>query len=451
MNVKKITGAGIILLCLNMGATAQLGGLINRTKDKLKDKVTNGTDKIKNSGTKTGTDNSETGSGNGVSGTVNNVKKQVAAETEWQIGGDEGYSSGGIKYNLDMLEREKPISPYQHMRKVGETGCFHFAKDYAELKGIAEPEPANYTVSFSSEPFKGGNGTPAAKFTSAEGHIYARLQIKGAGIKEFFKLGDDDMKLTVDFYSYETGGDEIRSWRQQTTIYLKAGDAAKSVIDFDIKPAPSAITSYYDPKDKYSFYLSQFPFIHDQRFFSKSGNYTVGVRVVAALKNEWGVITGQKIEAMGTFDYAFAVKDVKTIYDEGQVVMKALQTGIKLSPKPMPKEWKQASAAPAVPGYTAAKYNELYSRYYKDVKIVKTILAPTAGATWKVIMSNDNIMPAYKYCTQTVFFFVKDAAGNCYYHPCDLRQDYAGGGTYSDIHLAVFDEEKVYVSCAEMK
>lgn len=157
------------------------------------------------------------------------------------------------------------------------------------------------------------------------------------------------------------------------------------------------------------------------------------------------------MELMNLFDYKFDVKDAKQIIDEGQAVRKAIQSGIRFSPKPMPKEWSLSSSASVVAGYTAAKYNQQYSQHYKDVKIVKTYLSSTAGASWKVIMSNDNVMPAYKYCTQAVYFFVKDASGNCYYHPCDLRQDYTGGGTYGPVYLAVFDEEKVYVNCGEMK
>jgi hypothetical protein len=422
-------------------ASAQSGGLLNKAKEKVKEKIEQQPFRNTLAAAKAGTVD-----------TTNSVKNSLVLDTKWEIGSSNGYTSGGFRYDIEMLEKDKPISPYVHMRKVDETGVFHFAKDYPELKNIIEPENKSINISFSSAPYKGGKGIEASQFNSGTGHIYARLQVAGGiTIKEALKLSGDLSKLTVNFYVYPQQGDVIGVRDNQAAIILNASQINNPAIDFDIKPAPDNITSYINPADRYDFYLSQFPFMHDNSFFAKNGNYKIAVKITTAIKDGWGNPTGKVLEVMNSFDYVFEAKDAKTVYDEGQQVMKALQTGIRYTPEPMPREWKQASAAPAVAGYTAAKYNQLYNKHYKDVKIIKIYLAPVAGSPWKVIMSNDNIMPSYKYCTQTVFFFVKDAAGNCYYHPCDLRQDYAGGGTYSDIFLAVFDEEKVYVNCSELK
>lgn len=431
-----------LLLVSHAVVHAQLGGLLKSVKDKAKDKTSGKPESTPTNGTNTT---------NGVSSSENPVLNKKAEESKWEMGSSKGYSSGGLRYDMEMLEREKPIPPYQHIRKVGEPGVFHFAKDYPELNTIADPVPGNLAIDFSSAPFKGGAGVPASAFNSSTSHIYARLRVTGSTVAEVLKLTGDLSKLKVHFYVYPSDGDDIHPWEHQTVIILNAAQIKQSFLDFDIKPSPDNITRYINPTDRFDFYLSQFPFIHSNQFFTKSGNYKIGIKVASELKDDWGNPTGKQLEVMNSFDYTFDVKDAKSVYDEGQVVMKSLQNGIKFSPKPLPKEWKLPSVAPAVTGYTAAKYNQLYNNYYKDVKIIKTYLAPAAGAPWKVIMSNDNVMPSYKYCTQTVFFFVKDASGNCYYHPCDLRQDYTGGGTYGVIYMAVFDEEKVYLNCAEMK
>jgi hypothetical protein len=444
MNKKSILLLTLLVFSLHTAVQAQAGRLINKLKNK--------TDEIKGSKASnagTGTSNSGSPADAGEVTSINDTKR---AETEFELAEDKGYTSGTAKYNYDMLTRYyKPLRPYTHIRKVGEQGNLHFAKDYPELKDITEPAMKNVTLSFSPEPYKGGSGKETTQFTSANNHIYARITTANGTIKDAFGLGDDNYKISVDYHVYPSGGNSFNTWAGHVTLYVDAARMNKSTLDFDIKPSPSAITVYNDPGDKYAFYISAFSSLHYDEFFPKSGAYKIGIKISVPVKDEWGKNTGKQMEAMNFFDYQFDVKDAKAIMEEGQVVRKAIQTGIKFAPKPMPKEWKLSSSAPVVSGYTAAKYNALYSNYYKDVKIIKTYLSPAAGAAWKVIMSNDNIMPAYKYCTQTVFFFVKDAAGNCYYHPCDLRQDYTGGGTYGPIHLAVFDEEKVYVSCSEMK
>ncbi len=452
MKVKKIT---TILLCCIVTATttyAQIGGLINKARNKAGEikSIANQAGlggAVNSQGQNTGGKNANVN--NGVKGAIN----KTIQSSNFELAGQDGYDEMPLKYNMDMLDREKPIGPYRHIRKAGEKGNFHFARDYRELDGIAEPEIKNATITFSSTQFKGGPGTPQTKFSSSkDSHIYARLETKGNSIKDALKISGDGLKLTVDFYLYPVGSDVIkdRPGLGTCTLFLMPEHASRSILDFDIKPALNSVTPYYDPRDRYAFYIPYFSLMHSQEFFKSSGKYLIGVRVVSDVRDEWGNVTGKKLEVMGSFEYDMNVGDAKNVYDEGQAVLKKLQNGMRTLPKPMPKEWNMASAASVVPGYNIAKYNQLYMSFYKNVKIVKTIIKPVAGATWKVI-SNDNIIPTYKYCTQTVYFFVKDQEGNCYYHPCDLRQDYSGGGTYGPMHLAVFDEERVYVKCEEMK
>lgn len=452
MITKKITTFLMFIALATTTINAQIGGFINKARNKASEikTLTNRAGEVTESIPK---NKNKSNNGNN---TLNQIKETTgkAAETgKFELAGETGYDEIPLKYNIEMLDREKPIGPYRHIRKAGEKGNFHFARDYRELDGIAEPEIKNAMITFSSTPFKDGTGTPAKTFnSSANSHIYARLETKGSSIKDALKISGNGLKLTVDFYLYPVGSDAIkdRPGLGTCTIFLMPEHVSRSILDFDIKPALNSVLSYFDPSDRYAFYIPYFSLMHSPEFFKSSGKYMVGVRLVSDLKDEWGNVTGKKQEVMGSFEYDMNVSDAKTVFDEGQAVLKKLQGGMRTLPKPMPKEWNMASAASVVPGYNIAKYNQLYMNFYKNVKIVKTVLKPVAGTTWKVI-SNDNIIPTYKYCTQTVYFFVKDNEGNCYYHPCDLRQDYSGGGTYGPTHLAVFDEERVYIKCDEMK
>lgn len=442
MQLKQLLLAATLLI--HSQSHSQLGSLLKKVK--------NGTGQTKENKPATNT------SAN--SGNINKPVRDEAAvkeETIWELpSGPQAneFGNGGPQLNHQQLEREKPIDPYQPIRKLGETGCFHFAKDYPELQDITTPENKNILISFSSAPYNGGTGTPATSFNSGKSHIYARLKIgNGSTLKEVFKLSGDVSKISVDYAIYPDGADIFTDWSGLTFLYIRADQYNQTQLDFDIMPDIGAVTAYIDPADRYSFYLSAFPQLHDARFFTKNGNYKIAIKAGAAIKDDWGNPTQQRTETMSSFEYVFAASDAARILDEGQKVMKALQSGIRYTPKPLIKEWKMASAAPAVAGYTASKYNQLYSNFYKGVTIVKTYLSPKTASLWKVIMSaaNNNQFPEYKYCTQWVTYFVKDAAGRCYYHTCNLRQDYTGGGTYGDTYLAVFDAEIVYVNCAEMK
>lgn len=429
---------------------AQIGGLINKAKEKaaqVKSNLPQGNTKSTEQNTAANKNTAAENTDTAKPGKIMEVK----AEARFEFAGENGYTSGSGHYALVDLPNEGPIWPYTHIRKKGEKGNFHFARDYAELKDIATPENKNVTIEFSSFPYKNGDGKPGTDFNSSGGHIYARLKVKEGTIRDAFKLSSNDVAMFVDYFVYPENSEDIMPWKRNTRLFLQSTHIDKQVLDFDIMPNPADMTVYLKPTDRHSYYISLFPFIHNQQFFPKSGKYKIGIRIVADAKDEWGNVTGKFIEAMGSFDYTITVSDSKRIYDEGQVVQKMLKDGIKFAPKPMPKEWGMASAASVVKGYDIATYKQEYSGFYRNIKIIKAVLLPAKGPTWAVVKDNSNILPVYKYCTQTVYFFVKDAQGRCYYHPCDLRQDYMGGGSYGNTHLAVFGEERVYVNCEEMK
>lgn len=368
----------------------------------------------------------------------------------FELPGDDGYSAGGKSYEVSELRTELPLKPYRHIRKLGETGCFHFAKDYDALKHLTEPEVVEAQIIFSATPFSSAHFIASSKFSSSAGAIYARLSTGNRTLKEALQISGELFRLSVDIYVYAEGSDELKSWRQQSTLYLSADQVNQRVLDFDIKPSVDRITGYYSSKDKYSFYVSPFPQIHNQQFFPTSGTYKIAIRLGSEVKNDWGEFSGNRVEVMGWFEYIFQVKDARNVFEEGQQVLKKLQEGMRKLPSLVTPIWKQVSSPSIVTGYSQARYEQLYTNYYKDVKIIKTVLAAPGGVSWKIV-SNDNLIPTYKYCTQTVYFFVKDSEGNCYYHPCELRQDYAGGGRYGPVHLAVFDDERIYVKCEELR
>jgi hypothetical protein len=152
MNFKVITIASIGILWLHENAGAQLGNLIKKVKENItKDK----TIPVKTIPVKTIPDiktSTETSA-------KADVQNPLAKETEWQFASNEGYSESGARYSYEQVVRnEKKLNTYTNIRKVGEPGCLHFAKDYPELKNITAPENKNISIIFHPNLLREGPG-----------------------------------------------------------------------------------------------------------------------------------------------------------------------------------------------------------------------------------------------------------------------------------------------------
>jgi hypothetical protein len=445
--MRKLQQTLILLLAFTISSNtqAQLGGLIKKAKDKVTEKKA----------TTTTTDGA-TKTTEAATDQKNNDKRWEAGTflfPEMYHGSSFGYNSTNFINLYKIKEKYGVLESLSHVRKEGEKGTFHFAKDYPELKGLINDEHiVNATIQFSGTPFKNGKGDGKTSFSSSGDHIYAQLEAKSGTIKDVFNIKkDENISFSFMYWIYNDEADKLTgNFATSTGNFIVTPQMAKEkYLLLDVLPTKENAIIYGNKETGFNRTATDFAFLHKQENFSKSGNYKIRLVLLTPYTDEWGKpISGTSMDCNGFFDYSFSAKDAKARVEEGSEVHTYLSNYVREAPVPLPETWKAKSGAPMA-GYSVAKYNQEYLKYYPNVKIVKTFMKD--DATWSVMKDNDNFLPIYKYSNQWVTYFVKNAKGQCYYHKCNLRQDYQGGGTYGASALAVFDSEIKYVDCNEMK
>jgi hypothetical protein len=341
------------------------------------------------------------------------------------------------------------FNPLKKLRKKGEKGTFHFAKDYPELAQYTKPYNDNVKIMFALQPF-GSGGKAQNNFTSKD-HIYARVQNTGGSIKDAFKTGDGNIELKVSIVVYDDNKEVIRQYDEKVwNLYLRPAETKSSYVDFDILPLPSKLT-FHSIGDEF-FYYSPFYAVHSEEYLSASGNYRIGVELSLPVKNEWGKSDpGNIIQCGGYFDYAFSVADMAAIDKEKVMVSANLKNATKTAIVALPQHWAAKSSSPVM-GFSQAKIMEMYINSFNDKlkgwKVIKFYAAPSSGG-WQVEVNSLGI-PLYRFSKQWYSVFLKSTDGNkCCFQNFGLRQQYNGGGTYG---AAFADKEDFqYLDCAGMK
>jgi hypothetical protein len=302
--------------------------------------------------------------------------------------------------------------------------------------------------------------TSQANFKSSD-FIYGRIQLNSGTIKEALKIAEKDNKHPFYYYDYDLfiykNKKEVYHNRIWNTILLRDDELNKDYLNFDILPDPKKVSTIYSATSDFCCGKSTVPLYSSvsPEVFATEGVYKVELLIRnSAIKDQWGkAITDEsKWPTFDIdFDFTFSNNDIATLKKNYEAASTVAQEKFKTAgamAAELPDSWTAKSGAP-IAGYSAAKYNQLYVKYYPAVKIIKTYMTNDAG--WSVIKDNDNILPRYKYSSQWVTYFVKNTKGECYYHTCNLRQNYEGGGRYGAAFLTVFDEEIKYLDCEKMK
>jgi hypothetical protein len=74
----------------------------------------------------------------------------------------------------------------------------------------------------------------------------------------------------------------------------------------------------------------------------------------------------------------------------------------------------------------------------KGSKIIKLFAHPASGAAKWTIYKNDFGIPKYRYVSQLYTVFAKHGdSGKCFFERFFLKQNYSGGGTYSETVVGV--------------
>jgi hypothetical protein len=395
--MKKII-ISILFLNILVQSHAQLGGLLKKAEEKLKEK------KVKKEESKTETTTKEE---------VNTIVKSTSKNTDPNL--DDSYS---------LIQND-------------------FGK-----------------IILSNSPFGTTATTGQANFNSSE-FIYGRIQLNSGTIKEALKIAVKDSKNPFYYFDYEVyiykNKKEVFHNLMWNTILLRDDELNNSYLNFDILPDPKKLVSIRSATSDFCCGKASVPLFDaiKPEVFESDGVYKVDIMLRNSnIKDSWGKQITDKSKWPTfemDFDFTFSSSDIATLKKNSkaatEIAIEKFKTAGAMAAE-LPDSWAAKSGAPMA-GYSAAKYNQLYVKYYPTVKIIKTYMTNDGG--WSVIKDNDNFLPRYKYSSQWVTYYVKNAKGECYYHTCNLRQNYEGGGRYSAAFLAVFDEEIKYLDCGKMK
>jgi hypothetical protein len=449
--MKKITQTlcFVLFLAFASNTQAQLGGLLKKVKDKATEKKTTTTTTISDGGNKTPE-------------TVTNTNKNKQLEQgtflfpERYNGNSIGYNSNNFINLYKIKEQYRALESLSHVRKEGEKGTFHFAKDYPELKSLINDEHiVNATIQFSGTPFKNGKGDGKTSFNSNGEPIYALLQAKTGTIKDVFNIKtDENIRFSFKYYVYSDDADKLTgNFTTSTGNFIVTPQMAKeNYLLLDVMPAKEDAVVYTNKEMGFNSTASSFAYLHTQENFSKSGNYKIRLVLLTPYTDEWGKpISGTSMDCNGFFDYTFSTKDAKTRVDEGSELYSYMKENINNAPVALPDEWSEKSS-PLTMGVTQAKLVEMYRNIYNDKLADFTLVkfhATNRTGGWN-IQKNDLGIPSYRYSNQWYTIFMKSKNGKaCFYQGFGLRQNYEGGGQYG---ASFIDKETFkYVKCEEMK
>jgi hypothetical protein len=444
--MKKLQKTILLFLAVAISITtqAQLGGLLKKAKDKV-------TEKKEVTTTEGGNKTTEV-----VNGTKNNDERWEKGEFTFP---DATYRNEYQQrtYNIfQVKEKFGALESLSHVRKEGEKGTFHFAKDYPELKSLINDEHiVNATIQFSGTPFKNGKGDGKTSFSSNGEHIYAQLEAKAGTIKDVFNIKtDENIRFSFMYYIYSDDGDKlIGDFSTSAGNFIVTPQMAKEkYLVLDIMPAKENAIIYGNKETGFNRTASDFAFLHKQENFSKSGNYKVRLVLLTPYTDEWGKpISGTSMDCNGFFDYSFTIKDAKARFEEGKEIHAYLSDYVREAPVALPEEWKAKSSSVAM-GIPQAKLVEMIKNRHASRLVKYTLVKFYASASsggWTV-EKNEFGIPLYRYSSQWYTAFWKNNDGtDCFYQGFGLRQNYEGGGKYS----ASFVDEEPYknLRCEEMK
>ena len=409
----------LIFVFTAFSTNAQFGNLLNKAKEKLTEKKS----EIKLEKTP----NIETTE---KIMSTDNVSNETIFELPYQ-GSD--YSSASKKSLDKMISDQNKYLPYKYIRKQGETGIVHFAKDYPELSPVLEPYENNLKIEFFEALPNSGKETFTNSFKSSS-HIYARITALSGTIKSVFNLDKKnpyiEMKMVI--YNDENQTMHFGNGNNATFIALSSEQANLKSLEIDIMPHTMKY-SVYGGLSGDAIYYSPFPNMHNQNNFPRNGAYKVGLFLNSKTKDDWGKPTeGDGIVHGNTFDYDFSAKDVATIMSEQQAIFDSNKNGIRTTKKDLPAEWNLKSN-PITMSMNQTQITNLYLNCYEggdSTLMVMKFFAHQSSGGW-AIHKNEFGIPLYRYSNQFYTFFVKNMKTNdCYFQRFSMRQEYNGAGTY---------------------
>ncbi|MEO7308335.1 MAG: hypothetical protein ABIR78_07450 [Ferruginibacter sp.] len=273
-------------------------------------------------------------------------------------------------------------------------------------------------------------------FTSAE-YIYGSVDLGGKTIKEYFKIPDrkyNDEHYYL-YYSLEIKIGEAwpktNSWNR---TLIKDADINKTVLHFDVLPAPAKATTVLSGDPKFNYGLASGPLYQmvGQQVFKENGTYSIKVRIYYKSLDAYGneEPQGKWPQCSGSFSFSFNEADLTALLKNSKEA-DALVTESAFVIDKLPKEFFGSKTSD--PKVTAAKLAAILKRDLPSRTILKFAIGEGNGVLWG-IEKNDLGIPRYRYFIPHIHVAYK-INGKCYVGTVELIEDYQGGGRYGPLKV----------------
>jgi hypothetical protein len=290
-------------------------------------------------------------------------------------------------------------------------------------------------ISFANQPLNGG-GSGKTSFTSAE-HIYGKMELSAATIKEAFKLKESEGKIP--FLKYRVNilrnGEIIHYGNSRDFILLQEEAKNSKTLYFDVLPLAAKASTLFSMTDDFSAGLGMNPLVGLIRSGRlPTGDYKIRITIYNETFNAYGSVHDEdKWPALaGEFDLKFSEDDVESMFANDDKVTETIVAGAFRYDK-LPPVFSSPGKL-TDPAATQAKIAAILKRDLPKRQILKWVAESYNGTYWH-IAKDDFGLPKYKYFNPHIWMAYK-IDGKCYVGNVTLRQVYSGGGTYGPLQVA---------------
>lgn len=238
------------------------------------------------------------------------------------------------------------------------------------------------------------------------------------------------------------------------SMYVADADVNNNYLNFDVLPSSAKVTTVINALDDFSAGSAGAPLVGwiSPQYFKEEGNYDVTIQFTYPSYDEWGKImpTEQWTMIEESITFNFSKKDIAKLTSDRVKVDEAAKAVIANS-RPIPSAWK-ATSNKINCGISEASLKSLFigglSSWGSDVTILKLYADKGAG---NYVQKDDYGFPVRKSYNQHYVAFCKKAGtGQCFYQNFYVFNEYAGGGTYhKSLSIGLYDA--VYISCDKLK
>ena len=306
---------------------------------------------------------------------------------------------------------------------------------------------------FSSEPFTNSPQTGKTSFTSGD-FIYGRIELDKQSLKDAFNM----KTIKTNYYylqvTYQITRDDGREKYLQQPHYIRMENSAEnnSFLNFDILPAADkakttiSVLEDFTTGQRAGFFM---PFMSNNDYYWKNGEYKVAVSLYLKSYNAWGSLedTEKWPTITGEFTFRFNEKDVAAQIKNSQDADASVkENSLRIDKVPA---YFSTPANIDDPNLEPAKVMAILKRDLPSVNIIKAVIPPFDGLL-KDVAKNQLDLILYRYVRPYVRVIYKEN-GKCYLGSVSLKEDYLGGGKYGPLKYHKFWGGEGLLDCALVK